>query len=100
MVLEEKSLMFYQHCKDQVNPPQSKLSKNVCKDKDYMVSVQVVRSKKKPVIDFNTWSLDMVSNLVSDISNTQVKLISEIMLQTACRPSEARALNRIVLSSI
>jgi integrase len=78
----------------QVNPPQSKLAKNVCKDKDYMVSVQVVKSKKKPVIDFNTWSLDMVSNLVSDISNTQVKLISEIMLQTACRPSEARALNR------
>ena len=31
----------------QVNPPQSKLAKNVCKDKDYMVSVQVVRSKKE-----------------------------------------------------
>ena len=78
----------------QVNPPQSKLSKNVCKDKDYMVSVQVIKSKKKPIIDFNIWSLDMVANLVSDISNPQVQLICQIMLETACRPSEARALDR------
>lgn len=78
----------------QVNPPQQKLSKNICKDKDYMVAVQVVKSKKKPIIDFNTWSLDMVANLVSDISNYQVKLLCQIMLETACRPSEARALDR------
>jgi len=78
----------------QVNPPQSNLTKNICKDKDYMVDIEVVKPGFKPLIDFDIWTLDFMQNLIVQIPRPMERLICQIMLETACRPSEARALER------
>ena len=78
----------------QVNPPQERLSKNICKDKDFLVGVQVTKPENTPMIDFNKWSVDFVNKLINDIERPMVKLICKILLETAARPSEIRALDR------
>ena len=70
-----------------------KLSKNICKDKDYLKTI-ITPKKIAKSIDFEDWSLERVANIVSDINRPMVKLICMVMLETACRPSEARALDR------
>ena len=71
----------------------NKLSKNVCKDKDYLKTIVTSKKVAKP-IDFDDWSLDKVANIVSDISNPMVQTMCMVMLETAARPSEVRALDR------
>ena len=71
----------------------NKLSKNVCKDKDYLKTIVTSKKVAKP-IDFDDWSLDKVANIVSDISNPMIQLMCMVMLETAARPSEVRALDR------
>ncbi len=70
-----------------------KLAKNICKDKDYLVTI-VTPKKITKALDFHEWSLERVSNIVSGISNKMIQIICMILLETACRPSEARALDR------
>jgi len=70
-----------------------KLNKNVCKDKDFLKTV-IVPKKVKKTIDFDVWPMDRVMGIIEDINRPIIKLMCKIMLETACRPSEIRALNK------
>ena len=71
----------------------NKLSKNFCKDKNYLKTIVTTKKTHRP-INFNDWSLQTVSKIIDDISNPMVKIICMVMLETAARPSEVRALDR------
>jgi integrase len=71
----------------------NKIGRNVCKDLDYLADV-VVEERKFAKLDFEEWSLDRVKNLIAEIKRADIELMFSIMLETACRPSEVRALNR------
>ena len=70
-----------------------KLGRNVCDDKNFLKTV-IATKKKKAIIDFDEWSLELIANIIQDINRPMVRLMCQIMLETACRPSEARALDR------
>ena len=70
-----------------------KISRNVCKDLDYLKHI-VIPEKELNKLDFNKWSLDRVIELINHTDKEDIKLMFHIMLQTACRPSEIRGLNK------
>ena len=78
---------------NQVDPPNRKLPRNICKDINWMAKVVTKRAKPK-VIDFEIWTPKYVAKLIDDIQRYLVKLVCKILLQTACRPSEVRVLTR------
>ena len=70
-----------------------KLGRNVCDDKNFLKTV-IATKKKKAIIDFDEWSLELIANIIQDINRPMVRLMCQIMLETAARPSEVRALDR------
>ena len=70
-----------------------KLGKNVCKDKNFLKTI-ITPKKQVNTIDFDEWSLEVIANIIEDINRPMVKLMCKIMLETAIRPSECRALDR------
>ena len=70
-----------------------KLGKNVCKDKNFLKTI-IAPKKQVNTIDFDEWSLEVIANIIEDINRPMVKLMCKIMLETAIRPSECRALDR------
>ena len=70
-----------------------KIARNVCKDLDYLKHI-VIPEKQLNKLDFNEWSLDRVIELTNHIDKKDIRLMFHIMLQTACRPSEIRGLNK------
>ena len=70
-----------------------KLGRNVCDDKNFLKTI-IATKKKKAIIDFDEWSLELIANIIEDINRPMVKLMCKIMLETAIRPSECRALDR------
>nr|BAR28622.1 phage integrase [uncultured Mediterranean phage uvMED] len=78
---------------NQVDPPNRKLPRNICKDINWMAKVVTKRAKPK-VIDFEIWTPKYVAKLIDHIQRYLVKLVCKILLQTACRPSEVRVLTR------
>jgi len=76
---------------NQVDPPNRKLKRNICKDADWMT--MVVTSRTKPErIDFDYWNMDLMKNIIHNIPRYEVQLICKILLECALRPSEARCL--------
>ena len=78
---------------NQVDPPNRKLPRNICKDINWMAKV-VTKRPKTNAINFEYWTPKYVAKLVDDIERYMVKLVCKILLQTACRPSEVRVLTR------
>jgi integrase len=70
-----------------------KLGRNVCDDKNFLKTV-IAPKKKVVTIDFDEWSLELIANIIQDINRPMVRLMCQIMLETAARPSEVRALDR------
>lgn len=70
-----------------------KIARNVCKDLNYLADVVIVE-KQQPRLDFDVWSLHKVKELINNVDNKDIRLMFSIMLETACRPSEVRGLNR------
>ena len=76
---------------NQVDPPNRKISRNICKDANWMT--MVVTSRTKPErIDFDYWNMDLMKNIIHNIPRYKVQLICKILLECALRPSEARCL--------
>jgi len=76
---------------NQVDPPNRKLKRNICKDADWMT--MVVTSRTKPErIDFDYWNMDLMKKIIHNIPRYEVQLICKILLECALRPSEARCL--------
>ena len=78
----------------------NKLHKNPCNSQDFLADIEIVE-KEFEQIDFEYWTINRIVNLIENVYNPQVKLLFFIMLETACRPSEARGLviNNIHLTS-
>lgn len=72
---------------------QDKIQRNVCKDMNFLSDIVVVE-KQQPKLDFNDWTLEKVQQLINHVERDDIKLMFHIMLQTACRPSEIRGLNK------
>lgn len=72
---------------------QDKIQRNVCKDMNFLSDIVVVE-KQQPKLDFNDWTLEKVQQLINHVERDDMKLMFHIMLQTACRPSEIRGLNK------
>jgi len=70
-----------------------KLARNVCKDMDYLYDI-VIENRKFDKLDFEVWSLDRMIDLINHTLRADIKLMFLLMLETACRPSEIRGLNR------
>lgn len=70
-----------------------KLARNVCKDMDYLYDI-VIENRKFDKLDFEVWSLDRMIDLINHTQRADIKLMFLLMLETACRPSEIRGLNR------
>ena len=70
-----------------------KIQRNVCKDMDYLKDIEITEREFEK-LDFDEWSLDKVIALINQIQRKDIRLMFEIMLQTACRPSEIRGLNK------
>jgi integrase len=66
---------------------------NVFKSQDYLKDFEIPK-KKVHDINFDVWSNDKVQNIINNVADKQVKIMYNIMFQTACRPSEARALKK------
>jgi len=76
---------------NQVDPPNRKIKRNICKDANWMT--MVVTSRTKPErIDFEYWNMDLIKKIIHNIPRYEVKLICKILLECALRPSEARCL--------
>lgn len=76
---------------NQVDPPNRKIKRNICKDANWMT--MVVTSRTKPErIDFDYWNIDLIKKIIHNIPRYEVKLICKILLECALRPSEARCL--------
>lgn len=76
---------------NQVDPPNRKIKRNICKDANWMT--MVVTSRTKPErIDFDYWNMDLIKKIIHNIPRYEVKLICKILLECALRPSEARCL--------
>ena len=76
---------------NQVDPPNRKINRNICKDANWMT--MVVTSRTKPErIDFDYWNMDLMKNIIHNIPRYKVQLICKILLECALRPSEARCL--------
>tara|TARA_Y100000389_G_scaffold37566_1_gene31902 strand:- start:14018 stop:15151 length:1134 start_codon:yes stop_codon:yes gene_type:complete len=70
-----------------------KIIKNICKEKNYLVNVII--SKAEPVeINFDKLDIDTVIKIIKNIKRPEISLLCLIMLETACRPSEALALSK------
>jgi len=68
-----------------------KIKKNVFKSQDYLKDFEVAE-KDFAEIDFNVWDNDQIQTIINAVADKQIRLMFSIMFQTACRPSEARAL--------
>jgi len=76
---------------NQVDPPNRKIKRNICKDANWMT--MVVTSRTKPErIDFDYWNMDLMKKIIHNIPRYKVQLICKILLECALRPSEARCL--------
>ena len=76
---------------NQVDPPNRKINRNICKDANWMT--MVVTSRTKPErIDFDYWNMDLMKNIIYNIPRYKVQLRCKILLECALRPSEARCL--------
>jgi integrase len=76
---------------NQVDPPNRKIKRNICKDANWMT--MVVTSRTKPErIDFDFWNMDLMKKIIHNIPRYKVQLICKILLECALRPSEARCL--------
>ena len=76
---------------NQVDPPNRKIKRNICKDANWMT--MVVTSRTKPErIDFDFWNMDLMKKIIHNIPRYEVQLICKILLECALRPSEARCL--------
>ena len=76
---------------NQVDPPNRKIKRNICKDANWMT--MVVTSRTKPErIDFDYWNIDLMKKIIHNIPRYKVQLICKILLECALRPSEARCL--------
>jgi integrase len=76
---------------NQVDPPNRKIKRNICKDANWMT--MVVTSRTKPErIDFDYWNMDLIKKIIHNIPRYEVQLICKILLECALRPSEARCL--------
>jgi len=72
---------------------EDQITKNVCKEKNYLKTV--FKTKKIPQeLDFEKYPKELMITLIESIIRPDVKLICMVMFETACRPSEARALSR------
>ena len=78
----------------------NKLHKNPCNSQDFLADIEIVEKEFEP-IDFDYWTINRIVKLIESVYNPQVKLMFFIMLETACRPSEARGLiiNNLHLTS-
>lgn len=70
-----------------------KLDYNVTKDTNYVADIFSIKKKRKK-IDLDFWTFEVMQDLVAKISNKMIKIICMILLETAARPSEIRALHR------
>ena len=78
---------------NQVDPPNRKLKRNICKDVNWMAMVVTKRTKPE-LLDFDKWTIKYLLKIIGDIERYMVQLVCKILLQTACRPSEVRVLTR------
>ena len=76
---------------NQVDPPNRKINRNICKDANWMTMVVTNRTKPER-IDFDYWNMDLMKNIIHNIPRYKVQLICKILLECALRPSEARCL--------
>ena len=78
----------------------NKLHKNPCNSQDFLADIEIVEKEFEP-IDFEYWTINRIVKLIESVYNPKVKLLFFIMLETACRPSEARGLiiNNLHLTS-
>ncbi len=81
-----KTIIDYSVSKDKIN-------KNPCNSQDFLSDIEIYNREFDP-IDFDYWTIDKIVQLIELIPHVQVKLLFFIMLETACRPSEARGLAR------
>tara|TARA_X000000950_G_scaffold30275_1_gene32726 strand:+ start:84 stop:1256 length:1173 start_codon:yes stop_codon:yes gene_type:complete len=72
------------------------LDRNVAKEMDYLEDVYIPKQKQK-MVDLNKWTFEVMQEVVYKIDNPMIRLICMILLETAARPSEIRALDRSVL---
>tara|TARA_R100000742_G_C4274366_1_gene94302 strand:+ start:702 stop:1874 length:1173 start_codon:yes stop_codon:yes gene_type:complete len=70
-----------------------KIENNVCKEINYLTDVHIPE-KEKEIIDLDVWTLEVMQEVIGNIDNPMIKLIFMILLETAARPSEIRALER------
>ena len=72
---------------------EDEITRNVCKEKNYLKNVFKTKSIPQ-LLDFEKYPKELMEKIVDSITRPEVKLLCMIMLETACRPSEARALAR------
>ena len=70
-----------------------KLDYNITKDINYLTDI-FTSNKKRKKIDFGHWTFEVMQELIYKINNPIDKLICMLLLETAARPSEIRALER------
>ena len=70
-----------------------KLDFNITKDINYLTDI-FTPNKKRKKIDLDFWTFEVMQELIYNIDNKMIKLMYMILLETAARPSEIRALER------
>ena len=99
--LKEKQLdgktitKIFNHFKNIVSysADKGRLDYNVTKDINYLTDIFTTNKKRKK-IDLDFWNFEVMQQLIYNIDNPMIKLICMILLETAARPSEVRALER------
>ena len=99
--LKEKQLdgktitKIFNHFKNIVSysADKGRLDYNVTKDINYLTDIFTANKKRKK-IDLDFWNFKVMQQLIYNIDNPMIKLICMILLETAARPSEIRALER------
>jgi len=70
-----------------------KIENNICKEINYLTDVHIIE-KEQQELNLNKWTLEIMQEIICKIDNPMIKLIFMILLETAARPSEIRALER------
>jgi len=70
-----------------------KIDNNVCKDINYLTDVHVPEKEYK-TIDLDVWTFEVMQKIVARVDRPMIRLMMMILLETAARPSEIRALER------
>ena len=71
---------------------QNLLSKNLVKAQTFYKKTS--EDREAPQIDFNVWTNELIESIINNVKDYKVQLMFKLMLQTAMRPSEVRALSK------